>query len=49
MLKTNLIEEHWDSDDDEPAGPPAPTNNEMLDMCEKMFTYLEINISRLQA
>jgi len=37
----DMIEEHSDSNDDEPVDPPVPTHNEMLDMCDKMYTYLE--------
>ena len=40
MMQTNLIEEHSDSDDDESA-TPAPTHSEVLDMCDKLHTYLE--------
>jgi hypothetical protein len=31
----DMIEEHSDSNDDEPVDPPVPTHNEMLDMCDK--------------
>ena len=51
MVKTNLIEEHSESDNDQSACPPAPTHNEMLNICDKIYRLNKIlkNISRLQA